>query len=68
MNSNVGVLIPVADLEVGTAITSNIDLLPCAAASFLLARNDITVGATGHASVQGDIQAPEVKKKYMLFF
>ncbi len=46
MNSNKGVLISAADPEVGTAITANADLLPSAPVSFLLARNDITVGAT----------------------
>lgn len=68
MNSNEGVLISVANLEVGTSITANVDLLPSAPASFLLARNDVTVGATGHASVQGHIQVPEGldKAKYML--
>ena len=59
MNCNKGVLISVADLKVGTAITANTDLLPSAPASFLLARNDVTVGATGHASVQGHIQVPK---------
>lgn len=63
MNSNEGVLISVADLEVGAAITANMDLLPSAPASFLLARNDVTVGATGHASVQGHIQVPEDENK-----
>lgn len=63
MNSNKGVLISVADPEVGAAITANIDLLPSAPASILLARNDITVGATGHASAQGHIQVPEGENK-----
>lgn len=63
MDSNEGVLISVANPEVGTAITTNIDLLPSAPASFLLARNDITVGATGHASVQSHIQVPKGEGK-----
>lgn len=63
MNSNKGVLISAADPEVGTAITANADLLPSAPVSFLLARNDITVGATGHASAQGHIQVPEGEDK-----
>lgn len=63
MNSNEGVLISVADLEVGVAITSDMDLLTSAPASFFLARNDVAVGATGHASVQGHIQVPEGEDK-----
>ena len=59
MDSDEGVLIHVADLEVGAAITAHIDLLPSAPVSFLLAGNDIAVGASGHASVQGHIQVPE---------
>lgn len=63
MNSNEGVLISVANPEVGTAITTYVDLLPSAPASFLLARNDVTVGATRHASVQGHIQVPEGEER-----
>lgn len=59
MNSYEGILISVTDLEVGAAIAPNSDLLPGAPASVLLTRNDITVGATRHASVQSDIQVPE---------
>lgn len=59
MNSNEGVLISVANLKVSAAITTHVDLLPSAPASFLLAGNDITVGATRHASVQRHIQVPE---------
>lgn len=59
MNSNEGVLISVANPEVGAAVASNSDLLPSAPASLLLAGNDVTVGATRHAGVQGDIQVPE---------
>lgn len=59
MNSNEGVLVSVADPEVGTAITSDVDLLPGAPASIPLAGNDVAVGATGQASVQGHIQVPE---------
>ena len=51
MNSNKGVLIYVADLKVGATTITNTDLLPSAPVSFLLARNDVTVGATGQASV-----------------
>lgn len=43
----------------GAAITANGDLLPSATASFFLARNDVTVCASGQAGVQGDIQVPE---------
>lgn len=63
MNGNEGVLISVANLEVSTTITANMDLLPSAPVSFFLARNDITVGATGHASVQSHIQVPKGKDK-----
>lgn len=59
MNSNEGVLISVADAEVGTAIAANMDLLPGAPASFLLARDDVAISATWHASVQGHVQVPE---------
>lgn len=59
MNSHEWILIPVADVEVGTAVTANGDLLPGAPASFLLAGDDVAVGAARHAGVQGDIQVPE---------
>lgn len=59
MNSNEWILIHVANLEVGTAVTANSDLLPAAPASFLLAGDDVAVGATRHAGVQGHIQVPE---------
>lgn len=59
MNSDEWILVPVADTEVGAAVTANGDLLPTAPASFLLAGDDIAVGATGHAGVQGHIQVPE---------
>ena len=68
MNSNEGVLISVANLEVGAAITANMDLLPSASASFLLARDDVTVGTSGHASVQGHIQVPEGEEKVDYYF
>ena len=58
MDSDEGVLVSVADPEVGLAISAHMDLLPSASVSFLLARNDVTVGATGHAGVQGHIQVP----------
>ena len=67
MDSDEGVLIAVADLEVGAAITANIDLLPGAPASFLLAGNDIAVGASGHASVEGHVQVPEGEGKVHTF-
>lgn len=63
MDSDEGVLIFATDREGGTAITTNTDLLPSASASFLLTRNDVTVGATSHACVQDDIQIPEMKNK-----
>lgn len=63
MDGNKGVLISVANSEMGTAIADNIDLLPSAPASFFLARNDITVGATRHASVKGHIQVPGGEKR-----
>lgn len=63
MNSNEGVLISVTDLEVGAAVTADMDLLPSASVSFLLPRNDIAVGAPRHASVQGHIQVPEDEDK-----
>lgn len=63
MDSDEGVLIFATDREGGTAITTNTDLLPSASASFLLTRNDITVGATRQACVQGDIQVPESENK-----
>lgn len=59
MDRHHGVLIGVADLEVGTTIVPDIDGLPRAAPSIPLARNDITVGAAGHASVQSHIQVPD---------
>lgn len=58
MDGNKGVLVSVANSEVGTAIADNMDLLPSAPASFFLAGNDIAVGATRHASVKGHIQVP----------
>lgn len=61
MNSHKWILISVADAEVSAAVTTNIDLLPGAPASFLLAWDDVTVGATRHAGVQGHIQVPAVK-------
>ena len=63
MNSNEGVLISVANFEVSTPITPDLDLLPSAPVSFFLARNDVTVGTTGHASVQGHIQVPDGKER-----
>lgn len=60
MNSHKWILIIVANSEVSTAVTANIDLLPSALASFLLAGYDVTVGATRHAGVQGHIQVPAV--------
>lgn len=60
MNSHEWILVSVANAEVSTAITANIDLLPGALASFLLAGDDVTVGATRHAGVQGHIQVPAV--------
>lgn len=61
MDSNEGVLLCVANYEVGKAIITYVYLLPSAPTLFLLARNDITVCATWHASVQGHIQVPEVR-------
>lgn len=68
MNGNKWVSITVADNKASSAITANGDLLPCAPAPFLLARNDITVGATGQAGVQGDVQVPEVEHKAAIVF
>lgn len=65
MNSNEGVLISVADVEMGAAITTNIDLLSSAPVSFLLARNYITVDSARHASVQGHIQIPSCEDKVL---
>lgn len=65
MNGHVGVLISVADREVGASVTSNLDLLPGAPASFLLAGNDVAVGSTGHAGVQCRIQVPEGREKQL---
>lgn len=64
MDSNEGVLVTVTDDKVGTAITTNCDLLPSASTSFFLTRNDITVGASGHACIQGDIQVPGMENKH----
>lgn len=68
MDSNVGVLISVADPEVGTAIAANVDLLPSAPASFLLAGDDVTVSAAGHAGVQGHIQIPKGEEELDIGF
>lgn len=62
MNSHKWILISVANAEVSTAVTANVDLLPSALASFLLAGYDVTVGATRHAGAQGHIQVPAVKR------
>ncbi|MED6237477.1 hypothetical protein ATANTOWER_025805 [Ataeniobius toweri] len=59
MNGNKWVLFCVADLEVGRSIHTNRDLLPGAAVSFLLAGNDITVGARWQTSVQSQVQSPK---------
>lgn len=59
MNGHKGVLVSAADPEVGAAIAPDVDLLPGAPASIFLAGNDITVGATGHTSIQSHIQVPE---------
>ena len=68
MNSNKGVLISVADLEVSASVTANMDLPSSAPASLLLAGNDVAVGATGHASVQGHIQVPKGEDKVDVVF
>lgn len=67
MNSNKVVLISVANAEVGAAIATNLDLPPSALAFFFLARNDITVGALRHASVQSHIQVPWLEKGVHIF-
>lgn len=59
MNSNEWIRIIVANLEVSPAVTGNGDLLPSTPVSFLLAGDDVAVGATRHAGVQGHIQVPE---------
>ena len=63
MDRHHGVLVGVADLEVGATIVPDVDGLPRAAPSVLLARNDITVGAARHASVQCHIQVPDWLKR-----
>lgn len=58
VDGNEGVLISVANPEVGTAVAANTDLLPGAPVSFFLAWNDVTVGSSRHAGVKGHIQVP----------
>ena len=63
MDSNKGVIIRVADPEVRATIGAHVDLLASTAASFFLARNDITVGASRHACVKGHVQVPVGEEK-----
>lgn len=66
MYSNKGVFISVTNLEVGVSIFANNDLFSSAFVAILLTRNDITVSATRHTSVQGHIKVPKGKDKIIL--
>ncbi len=66
MDSNEGVLVIVANPKVGTGITANLDRLSSTTVSFLLARDDVTVGATGQASGEGHVQVPESKDRLII--
>ena len=67
VDGNEGVLVSVTDLEVSAAVTSHVDLLPSASVSLLLAGNDVTVGSTGQAGVQGHIQIPWGRRQGQFF-